>query len=879
MFSRLTKRFGLISKAETETKPAPEPTTASETGQAPAEETASSFKIEANAILINQKVESRKDALALIASKMLEKGYVSSDYLDALEAREQAVSTYLMNGIAIPHGVNEAKSLVTNTGVVIIQIPQGVVWNDKGDRVFLAVGIAAVGNEHNEVLKKLTAVVMDEALATHLGTDADAGTIAAALGQSLPTKPAEALVTEFDASTSCVVVDEAGLHARPATLLVQIAEEFAGTDIWLSKGDLQAKMASMTRLLSLGIVHGDSVVVSASGPRAEEAVDQIADAISKGLDPVESSDKGNNDYQPLDELLELTNPNGRILLKGIPASPGIALAEAFILDSATEFHIGKKGAGATHERSLLDAALSEAHAQLLAVKEDVAARSPAEAVIFLAQAELLKDNNILTEAQKHLDDGSSAAWAWQQTIDREASIMEDSAAERIRARAADLLDVGRRVITILQGGRTELEWPDRPFVLISKELTPSQTAELSNKPVRAICTELGGATSHMAILARALGLPALVGIGSGLLSSVKAGEAVAVAPQSDLLILSPDEDTSQQVEDCIHQWHRVQEREFASKDEPAITRDGAEIEVVCNISSAADADKVSQNGGSGVGLLRTEFLFETAKAEPDVETQVVELAKIAKTIGNKTLIVRTSDIGGDKPVSWLKQPTEDNPFLGVRGIRLSLRHTDIFKRQLEAIYRVAKAQAEELGSTGIHIMFPMISALNEFMQAKEIAEEVRQAMGAPELPLGMMIEVPSAALLAEHFAKEADFFSIGTNDLTQYTLAMDRMNPDLLMPQDNYSPALLHMIAMTTMAANAAGKWVGVCGNLVAEPDFAKILIGLGVKELSVSPVNVPALKELVRSVERSQLEGLVQKALEAGTPEEVKQIIRNTDQ
>ena len=566
-------------------------------------------------------------------------------------------------------------------------------------------------------------------------------------------------------------------------------------------------------------------------------------------------------------------------MKGIPASPGIALAEAFILDSASEFHIEKNGAGVDQERAALNQALAKAKDQLHALRENVATSSPAEATIFLAQAELLKDTSILSETEDYLAQGASAAWAWQQAIDSQASAMENSTAERIRARAADMRDVGKRVITILQGGHTELSWPDRPFVLIAKELTPSQTAELNKKPVRAICTELGGATSHMAILARALGLPALVGIGSALLASVKAGEAVAVAPQSELLILSPDADTTRQVEDCIHQWHRVQEREFASKDEPAITRDGAEIEVVCNISSANDADKVSQNGGSGVGLLRTEFLFETAQAEPDVETQASELAKIAKAIGTQTLIVRTSDIGGDKPVSWLKQPKEDNPFLGVRGIRLSLRHPDIFKRQLEAIYRVAKAQAEELGSTGIHIMFPMISALNEFLQAKAIAETVRQDLGAPELPLGMMIEVPSAALLAAHFAKEADFFSIGTNDLTQYTMAMDRMNPDLLMPQDNYSPALLHMIAMTTNAANAAGKWVGVCGNLVAEPDFAKILIGLGVKELSVSPVNVPALKELVRSVDRSRLESLVQKALEAGTPEEVKQIIRDTDQ
>ena len=254
-----------------------------------------------------------------------------------------------------------------------------------------------------------------------------------------------------------------------------------------------------------------------------------------------------------------------------------------------------------------------------------------------------------------------------------------------------------------------------------------------------------------------------------------------------------------------------------------------------------------------------------------------ELTGIVKTLGTRPLIVRTSDIGGDKPVTWLRQPREENPFLGVRGIRLSLRHQTVFKRQLKAIYQVAKNQVTDEGATGIHIMFPMISSLVEWHQAKNIADEVRQSINAPELPLGMMIEVPSAALLAEHFAKEVAFFSIGTNDLTQYTLAMDRMNPELSDPMDNYNPALLQMIAMTTRAANNAGKWVGVCGNLVAEPDLAKMLIGLGVKELSVSPVNVPAVKELVRSVDSKALNTMAERALQAATAEQVKDIINTT--
>ncbi|WP_316858919.1 phosphoenolpyruvate--protein phosphotransferase [uncultured Cohaesibacter sp.] len=875
MFSKFKKRrVGSSSGAENPSQPEQDIATAQETASLAASAPVG-FEMEREGILIDQKLENRADVLSLIARKMLQLGYVAKDYTQALEAREASVSTYLANGIAIPHGVNEAKSLVIKTGIVIVQLPNGVIWNDKGDRVHLAVGIAAAGSEHIELLQKLTGIVMDKALASQLGTSANADTIAAALNQSLPPEIPETSNQSFDATATARIVDAAGLHARPATLLVQMAEGFQSTELWIGKGDLRVSLDSMTRLLSLGAVCGDLVEISACGPDARKAVDHIAKAMAEGLDPVEETSKANSDYQPLEDLIALDDPKGRALLKGIPASPGIAMANAFILDSASEFHIEKSGSGVAGERSALDAALLKANGQLRGVSEELATRSPQEASIFLAQAELLRDREILSEAHAQIEKGDSAAWAWQQTIDRQATVLEDNVAERIRARAADLRDIGRRVVAILQGGSTELRWPDEPFILIARELTPSQTAELGKKPVRAICTELGGATSHMAILARALGLPALVGLGSSLLTSVRTGERVAVDPQSEQVILDPDADTMAQVEACIQQWQLVQAREFASKDEPAITKDGIEIEVVCNIASVQDARKVAENGGAGVGLLRTEFLFETADKEPSVEDQAKELSAIADLLGSHPLIVRTSDIGGDKPVGWLKQSKEDNPFLGVRGIRLSLRHPEIFKRQLEAIYRVAKVQVSDLGKTGIHIMFPMISSLAEWRKAKALADEVRLALDAPVIPLGMMIEVPSAALMAEHFAKEADFFSVGTNDLTQYTLAMDRMNPDLLAPNDNYSPALLKMLAMTTRAATAEGKWVGVCGNLVAEPDFAKILIGLGVKELSVSPVNVPAVKELVRSIDRKDLEIVVERALEAATPEEVRHIIR----
>ena len=837
------------------------------------------FQIERDAILVHQKAESRREVLELIAATMLERGYVSAPYADALETRENTATTYLTNGFAIPHGVNEAKSLVLKTGLVVVQLPEGVQWNDNGDITHMAVGIAATGSEHIEVLQKLTAVVMDEQLAAHMGSKATVDEIASALGQSQPAVLVE-LETQhnFDVEKSCFIVDESGLHARPASLLVKMAREFSDTELWIAKRGRQIKVKSMTELLSLGAVFGDELTISAIGPQAAEAVETMVAAITRGLDSKDDlTTTNNNDYQPVSALTDLQNAAGRQILKGIPASPGVALAKAFIMASTSGGAIARTGKSASEELNSLNAALAEAETQLKALHDNVALSSPIEAAIFQAQAELLNDSAILDDVKRLIQEGNSASWSWNQTIDVQATTLEANESERIRARAADMRDVGNRVLNLLQGTTTEIIWPNEPFVLIAKELTPSQTAQLGQKSVKAICTENGGATSHMAILARALGIPALVGVGSDLLKSVQDQEMVVVAPQNSQLILSPDAGTIQQAELCIAQWFTIQEQEFANKDKPAITRDGVEIEVVCNIASAQDAEKVVTHSGAGVGLLRTEFMFEAASEEPTVEAQVQELTGIVKTLGTRPLIVRTSDIGGDKPVTWLRQPKEENPFLGVRGIRLSLRHQAVFKRQLKAIYQVAKNQVAKEGATGIHIMFPMISSLVEWHQAKNIADEVRQSIDAPEVPLGMMIEVPSAALLAEHFAKEVAFFSIGTNDLTQYTLAMDRMNPELSDPMDNYNPALLQMIAMTTRAADNAGKWVGVCGNLVAEPDLARMLIGLGVKELSVSPVNVPAVKELVRSVDSKALKIMAERALQAATPEQVKDIINTT--
>jgi phosphocarrier protein FPr len=382
----------------------------------------------------------------------------------------------------------------------------------------------------------------------------------------------------------------------------------------------------------------------------------------------------------------------------------------------------------------------------------------------------------------------------------------------------------------------------------------------------------------MAILARALGIPAVVGLGDGSLENIDNEELIIVDPQASSIYVDPDEATREKGERWIEQWKQIRREEDAIKHKAAETVDGRRIDVMCNIANPEDAKEVLENGGEGVGLLRTEFLFESSRAEPTVEAQCESLKAIVGELGDRQLIVRTADIGGDKPVSWLHIPHENNPFLGMRGIRLSFKYEDMFRRQLEAIYRTAMWQKETSGSTGLHIMFPMIGRLSEWTKARNIAEDVRSRLNGPRLPLGIMIEVPSAVMVAEHLAKEVDFFSIGSNDLTQYALAIDRLHPDLCCEADSYHPALVKMIGMTVKAAQAHGKWVGVCGNSAASPNLVTLLVGLGVTELSVSPANVAAVKNMIRAVNYEKLQVKANKALQEGSSEVVMELYKNND-
>ncbi len=842
--------------------------TTTQTPEAPAaKETV--FTVDADMVFTSQSQADKASVLGFIAEKMQTLGLVTGDYLPALQQREQKISTYLINGVAIPHGVNEAKDQVQQTGVIILQLPNGILWNaDSTEKTHFVVGIAAKGNDHISVLQRLTEVVMDAPLAAHLGQHASKAEILNALNGDRIQQPAQE-ITDLPINQKTTVVDKAGMHARPASLISEMADTFASTTIQIRNGERIANAKSMAALLSMGAVEGDSLVVSAEGELATQAVERIATAIQAGLDkPVDGEDKA--DYKALAGLEGLINPICRRSFKGAAASPGIALAPVFKLKPKTGKGITELAADACAEQTKLTSALATAGEQLTELYDQLMTKTPSEAVILKAQKQLLKDDAILTVVTSLITEGKTAAWACKQAFQEQIDNLNKLEDERLRARSADMADVCGRLVSILLDQSQAPQFPTTDFILLARELTPSQTAHLDQLKVRAIVTELGGPNSHMAILARALGIPAIVGVGEGLLEESQDAELAIVDPQTSQLYLDPDQPTQQQTLQRQQQWTALQEQEDQCKFEPAITLDGHKIIVACNIANASEASLILEQGGEGAGLLRSEFLFEAAPQEPSVAEQSAELKQITDTLAQRQLVVRTSDIGGDKPVSWLDMPHEDNPFLGIRGIRLSFKHEDVFRRQLEAIFSVAKQQVEATGKTGIHIMFPMISRLSDWQQARDIAESVRTELNAPVLPLGIMVEVPSVVFIAEHLAREVDFFSIGSNDLTQYTLAMDRLHPDLCKESDSYHPSLLQMIDLTVKAANAHGKWVGLCGNMAADPNVAALLVGLGVHELSVSPANVAAVKHLIRSVSYEKLVAKAQKALAMGSSEEV---------
>ncbi|EWY36986.1 PTS fructose transporter subunit IIA [Skermanella stibiiresistens SB22] len=817
----------------------------------------------------------KADAIRQAGGILVEGGYIQPGYVESMMRRETVTATYLGNGIAIPHGLPQDRELILHTGLSVLQLPYGVEWN-PGEIVHLVVGIAARSDEHIGVLQKLTDVLDDEATVMRLARTGDIDEIVAALDParsreaSAPTPPATVVPFLGGGMRAEVeVTGGTGLHARPASIFVTLAKQF-NSDIRVSHQGKTANGKSMVSMLRLGVESGGVISISADGPDAEKALHTLIDAVESGLgeedEAAHAAPKAAPDVQPAGQAIPHATPDDEPgLIRGVAAAPGIAIAPLHQLRKQVEEDIERHAINSDAERADFDHAIDRAGAELDELHRTVERRAgEMEARIFAAHREFLDDPDLIDAVRHRIGLGETAAYAWRETIEERAEDLAGLSDPLLAGRANDLRDVGARVLRLLiRRNEQESNLPDHEIILVAEDLTPSDTASLDPDLVKGILTALGGPNSHTAILARSLDIPAVVGAGHEVLDLATGVTAVLDGSRGTVL---PDPDAAR-LETARSAQHGAGQRRaevLQAAYRPAITIDGHRVEVAANIGAVPEAGRAVQAGGEAVGLLRTEFLFQDRTDPPSEEEQYEAYRAMAEALGGLPLIVRTLDAGGDKPLPYIAMAHEDNPFLGQRGIRLSFTMPDLFRSQLRAILRAA-SHGE------IKIMFPMITSVAEFRRGRALVEEIRREVDGPEIDVGIMVEVPSSAVMADLLAREVDFFSIGTNDLTQYTLAMDRGHPALAREADGLHPAVLRMVDQTVRAAHGEGKWVGVCGNLAADPVAAPILIGLDVDELSVGVPNIPALKAQIRSMAYEDAKDLARRALACDGAAEVR--------
>jgi phosphoenolpyruvate-protein phosphotransferase len=669
-------------------------------------------------------------------------------------------------------------------------------------------------------------------------------------------------------SEALLISNTAGLHARPAAVLANLARKFA-SDIRVQRGDGRANAKSLTSLMNMDIRYNDKVNLVAQGSDAQDAINSLVPLILSGL-----GEEGSSAPAPASRIVaEIARPapmrrseDPNVLL-GVTASPGFAVGTVFQIRHQ-DLAVPETSDEPQAEELKLADALETSRRQLEALQYQLHGQADAnKAAIFAAHQEVLDDPELHDMVRSAILKGKSAAFAWQQMINTQAEQMAKMSNALLAARAADVRDVGQRVMQNLTGmGPRKIDAPANS-ILVAEELTPSDTANLDRTKILGVCTTLGGATSHAAIIARSLGIPAVAGIEPKALD-IPDGTPVILDGTRASLQLNPSVEEMARLKARQEKLTTQKKAELENAATPAVTTDDHQVEVVANIGGLSDAVEGVSLGGEGVGLLRTEFLFQDRDTAPTEDEQYQAYSDIARALGpSRPLVIRTLDVGGDKPLSYLPIAKEENPFLGERGIRVGLNRPEVLRTQLRAVLRAASAGK-------LLVMFPMVATLTEWRAAKAMFDEERAKLGVDPIPVGIMVEIPAAAMMAEQFAREADFFSVGTNDLTQYTLAMDRGHPKLAPQVDALNPAVLQLIALAVKGAQQHGRWVGVCGGIAGDPQAVPILIGLGVKELSVSVPAIPAIKAQIRALSLADCQELAQKALTLDTGAAVRELV-----
>ena len=682
-----------------------------------------------------------------------------------------------------------------------------------------------------------------------------------ALFDVLPIATKETTPVESSATTSVrceLVVHHAhGLHARPAAL-VAAALRNVSAEVRVHAHGRSANARSAVSVMGLGIRARETIALEANGLDADKALALVTPLLGGAHEQTPTA--GAVAQPPSKQVAEK-------MLTGIVASRGIALGRATLLQEE-EIDVEEAGQGVFHENAELERARGAVRAHLLELSRRA---STVACEVIEAHLEFIDDVDLIERAFAEIARGKSAGYAWRASIResvRALSALDDA---RMKERVSDLLDIEAQVLRALRGEAIEVArvLPENA-VLIAADLKPSQIVALDVSRIAGLCTARGGPTSHVAILAASMGVPALVALGESVLS-IAEGTWLMLDAEAGRLQRLDEEQTKHDAERMLQERHERARAERAAAQQECRTADGVRVHVWANLAGLADAQAAVANGAEGCGLLRTEFLFLDRPVPPDEREQLEQYQGIATVLGDRPLTIRTLDIGGDKPVPYLALPNEPNPALGLRGVRTSLWRPDLLRTQLRALLRTEPAQ-------NVRILIPMVTDVTEVQTVRSLLGEIAEELGLKRLPpLGAMVETPASALLARELAEVVDFFSIGTNDLTQYVLAMDREHSDLAARIDGLHPAVLRIMRLVAEAASARQREIAVCGGLASDPAAAAILIGLGIRELSCVPSSVPSVKATIRALRIEACERLAARALEAKTAEEVRGLVART--
>lgn len=556
-------------------------------------------------------------------------------------------------------------------------------------------------------------------------------------------------------------------------------------------------------------------------------------------------------------------------IEGIAASAGIAIGQiSHIQEGAHDFCRVVDKEQASHEKERFLAAQLSAELELDALQKRTAVNvGEHQAEVFAAHKLMVNDPSLVEVVINNIENNcASAEAAVEDAVKDIAEMFIALDNEYMRERASDIKDVGKRLIRILQGGAEEVSYTG---ILAAQDLLPSDTASIDLNSVAGFITALGGKTSHSSILARAAGIPAVVGIGSAL-EKLNNGDMVIVDGHNGQILVQPDEAVLEEYRERLKKEQARAAALAAVGHLPSVTKDGHHVELACNIGTPGDMEKVIAAGAEGVGLFRTEFLFLDKTSVPTEEEQVESYKAVLSAMPENKIVIRTLDAGGDKQLPFIGGLPEANPALGLRAIRLCMVYKDVFKTQLRALLRASVAG-------NLHIMFPMIATVEELVSAKALLKEVAEELskeGIPyrtDVPVGIMIEVPAAAVIADVLAEEVDFFSIGTNDLVQYTMAADRMNEHIAYLSDYFQPPVVRLIGAVAKAAQKCGKWVGMCGEMAGDPLATPLLVGLGLTELSMNGRAVPVVKHRVRQLDLEQTREWAEHILTLRTAADIK--------